>query len=192
VPAPDAMASWFNEKTPEPGPRAGFFRLGPPRRFRGIPPGAGDEAMVGGEDGGKGDGAAAGLVSMMEGVGRTVTASCTFESVPVVAVRRDCGGSLRRTIRDREPELRREVGGEEASMSIAQSNAGKEVFVKSQSRRVSQIYRQFENLTLTFVPGLGLNITAHCVFVNFGVLQKSNLLSGTQWTFLTRMRLKWC
>ena len=92
--------------------------------------------MVGGEDGGKGDGAAAGLVSMMEGVGRTVTASCTFESVPVVAVRRDCGGSLRCTIRDREPELRREVGGEEASMSIT-SNAGKEVFVKSQSRRVS-------------------------------------------------------
>lgn len=120
--APEPVPSLVKEKTPAPGLRPGCFRLGPPRRFMGMAPGAGDEAIVGGEDGGKGDGAATGLVSMIDGA-RRGDPSLLMMGEFVVAVRRACGGSFRWTMRDgREPELRREVGGEEASMSIAHKN----------------------------------------------------------------------
>jgi hypothetical protein len=118
VPAPDPVPSWFREKTPAPGARpAGFFRLGPPRRFI-TAPGAGEEAIVGGEEGGKGDGAAVSLESRMGRVGRS---SC-MEDVSAVAFRRACGGSLRWIMRDgRFPELRRDTGGEE-SISMVHAN----------------------------------------------------------------------
>ena len=121
VPAPDPVPSLAIEKTPAPGFKPRIFRLGPPRRFTGIAPGAGEEAIVGGEEGGKGDSAAMGLVSITEAGGREETWSLMLEEDEfAVAVRRACGGNFRRTRRDgREPELRRDVGGEEASMSIA-------------------------------------------------------------------------
>ena len=58
VPAPEPPPfSFVIEKTPDPGAKPGRDRFpGPPRLFcRGTAPGAGDEAIVGGEDGGKGD-----------------------------------------------------------------------------------------------------------------------------------------
>lgn len=118
VPAPEPVPSWFREKTPAPGARPGFLRLGPPRRFI-MAPGAGEEAIVGGEEGGKGDGAAVGLVSRLGRGGK----SSFMEDVSAVAFRRASGGSLRCIRRDgRFPELRREVGGEEASISMVHAN----------------------------------------------------------------------
>ena len=53
----------------------------------GMAPGAGDDAIVGGEEGGKGDAAAMGLVSKMEeGAGREAVSLFRLEAVVLVLV----------------------------------------------------------------------------------------------------------
>ena len=87
----------------------------------GTAPGAGEDAIVGGEEGGKGED----MLLMGSGLkGREGEMVVVVVVVVDVARARARGGSLRRTISWRgicERELRRESLGEEGSTSIAKS-----------------------------------------------------------------------
>lgn len=118
MPVPPALFSFPSEKTPAPGASPCLARFpGPPRLLgAGTAPGAGEEAIVGGEEGGKGE--ATGCCPSAPALSGLENRGSWLESVEV-AIASARGGSFKRTIRvmcDRE--LRRESVGEEGSGSI--------------------------------------------------------------------------